>query len=62
AWPLALIYAALIVFASLFPFEGWREQGVSPWVFFTARIPPPYWTWFDVNINVVGYAPLGFLL
>ncbi|GAD21128.1 VanZ family protein [Acidovorax sp. MR-S7] len=62
AWPLALIYGALIVFASLFPFEGWREQGISPWVFFTARIPPPYWTWFDVNLNVAGYAPLGFLL
>ena len=62
AWPLALIYAALIVFASLFPFEGWRGQGVSPWVFLTARIPPPYWTWFDVAINVAGYAPLGFLL
>lgn len=62
AWPLALIYAALIVFASLFPFDGWREQGISPWVFLTARIPPPYWTWFDVTINVLGYAPLGFLL
>ena len=62
AWPLALIYAALIVFASLFPFDGWREQGISPWVFFSARIPPPYWTWFDVNMNIAGYAPLGFLL
>ena len=62
AWPLALLYTALIVFASLFPFEGWREQGISPWVFATAPLPPPYWTWFDVNINVIGYAPLGFLL
>ncbi len=62
AWPLALTYIALIVFASLFPFEGWREQGISPLVFLTARVPPPYWTWFDVNINVAGYAPLGFLL
>ncbi len=62
AWPLALIYAVLIVFASLFPFEGWREQGVSPWVFLTAKIPPPYWTWFDVNLNLAGYAPFGFLL
>ncbi|WCM88033.1 VanZ family protein [Acidovorax sp. NCPPB 3576] len=62
AWPLALIYAALVVFASLFPFDGWREQGISPWVFLTARIPPPYWTWFDVNINIAGYAPFGFLL
>ena len=62
AWPLALIYAALIVFASLFPFQGWREQGVSPWVFLTARMPPPYWTWFDAGLNLAGYAPLGFLL
>lgn len=62
AWPLALIYAALIVFASLFPFEGWRAQGIDPLVFLTARIPPPYWTWFDVNTNIAGYMPLGLLL
>ena len=62
AWPLALAYVALVVFASLFPFEGWREQGISPWVFLTAHMPPPYWTKFDVGINVVGYMPLGFLL
>ena len=59
AWTLAAIYAALIVFASLFPFEGWRVQGVNPWVFLTAQLPPPYWTGFDVATNVVGYAPLG---
>lgn len=62
AWPLALSYTALIVFASLFPFSGWRAQGISPWEFFSARIPPPYWSWFDVNANWLGYAPLGFLL
>ncbi|NMM76030.1 VanZ family protein [Acidovorax sp. SRB_14] len=62
AWPLALVYAALIVFASLFPFYGWRAQGISPEVFLWAPIPPPYWTGFDVAINVLGYAPLGFLL
>ena len=62
AWPLALVYAALIVFASLFPFDGWRAQGISPEVFLFARIPPPYWTGFDVAVNVLGYAPLGFLL
>lgn len=62
AGPLALIYAALIVFASLFPFDGWRAQGIDPWVFLASPIPPPYWTGFDVTSNLVGYAPLGFLL
>ncbi|KRC28644.1 MULTISPECIES: VanZ family protein [unclassified Acidovorax] len=62
AGPLALIYAALIVFASLFPFDGWRAQGIDPWVFLVARMPPPYWTGFDVTSNFIGYAPLGFLL
>lgn len=62
AWPLAQVYVALIVFASLFPFTGWRAQGISPAVFFFAKLPPPYWTGFDITINVVGYAPLGFLL
>lgn len=62
AWPLAWVYAALIVFASLFPFIGWRDQGISPWVFLSAPLPPPYWTGFDVATNMVGYAPLGFLL
>lgn len=62
AWPLALVYAVLIVFASLFPFDGWRAQGIDPRVFLFAQIPPPYWTWFDVNTNIVGYAPLGFFL
>lgn len=62
AWPLALVYSLLIVFASLFPFDGWRAQGIDPRVFLFAKIPPPYWTWFDVNTNIVGYAPLGFFL
>ena len=62
AWPLALVYSVLIVFASLFPFDGWRAQGIDPQVFLFARIPPPYWTWFDVNTNIVGYVPLGFFL
>lgn len=62
AWPLALLYSVLIVFASLFPFEGWRVQGVSPWFFITERLPPAYWTWFDINTNIAGYVPLGFFI
>lgn len=61
AWPLALVYVALVVYASLYPFEGWREVSVRPWAFIVAP-PPPHWTLFDIGINVVGYAPLGFLL
>lgn len=61
AWPLALVYAGLIVYASLFPFENWRDQGVAPWFFLVAPLPR-YWTGFDVVANLVGYMPLGFFL
>ncbi|MDP2370449.1 VanZ family protein [Rhodoferax sp.] len=61
AWPLAWIYVVLVVYASLYPFSDWRDQGMAPWTFLTAPLPK-YWTWFDVLTNVLGYAPLGFLL
>lgn len=61
AWPLALIYVVLVVYASLYPFEGWRDQGIAPWAFLASPLPK-YWTGFDVAANVVGYVPLGFLL
>jgi VanZ family protein len=61
AWPLALSYAALIIYASLYPFSEWRDQGIAPWAFLTAPLPR-YWTGFDVAANLLGYAPLGVLL
>lgn len=61
ALPLALAAICLVVYASLYPFTEWRDQGISPLRFLTAPLPK-YWTWFDVGINVAGYAPLGFLL
>jgi len=61
AWPLALVYFGLIVYASLYPFGPWRDQGVAVWSFLAAPWPK-YWTAFDVVSNVLGYAPLGFLL
>lgn len=61
AWPLALAYAALIFYASLYPFEGWRDQGIPPWAFMESPWPR-WWTGFDLTANVLGYAPLGFLL
>ena len=51
----------MVVYASLYPFAGWRDQGLSPLAFLWAPWPR-YWTWFDVWTNLVGYGPLGFLL
>lgn len=61
AWPLSQICVALIAYASLYPFDQWRDQGIEPWSFLTAPWPK-YWTGFDVASNVLGYAPLGFFL
>lgn len=61
AWPLALMYIALIGYASLYPFNEWRDQGIAPWSFLAAPLPR-YWSGFDVASNVAGYAPLGFFL
>ena len=62
AWPLAQAYAALVVYASLYPFAGWRDQGIAPWDFLFEPAGRKYWTGFDLAANVVGYVPLGFLL
>jgi VanZ family protein len=61
AWPLSLIYAALVLYASLFPFSGWRDQSNDWWLMVTAPWPH-YWTAFDLLSNFVGYMPLGFFL
>lgn len=61
AWPLAQAWAALIAYASLYPFGDWRDQGIAPWAFLQSPWPR-YWTAFDFAANTAGYAPLGFLL
>ena len=61
ASPLALLYAALIVYASLYPFTGWRLPGV-PLLSFLVAPWPRWWTWFDLLANLVGYLPLGALV
>lgn len=55
----ATCYLALIVYASLHPFSGWRIAGLSPFVFLDAAWPR-YWTTFDLAINVATYVPFGF--
>jgi VanZ family protein len=56
-----LAYSLLIVYASWFPFTGWRDLGVSPFAYLWAPWPR-YWTAFDLAINVAGYAPFGMFL
>lgn len=58
---LAFSYFVLIVYASLHPFSGWRDPGLSPFVFLEAGWPR-YWTAFDLIINISAYMPLGFFL
>lgn len=53
AIPLSLLFAALVVYASLYPFEGWRWSGGQVWAFLSAPLPR-YWTKFDVSANLVG--------
>ena len=56
---LALIYALLVVYASLYPFWPWRwPTGVSgPGVLVLHW--PRYWLGFDIWANALGYAPFG---
>ena len=61
AWTLSWLCVLVIVYASLYPFEDWRNQEIAPWSFVTAPWPV-YNTWFDINSNLLGYAPLGFWL
>lgn len=56
-----LTYLLLIIYASWFPFSGWRSSGLSPFTFLNLT-PPRYWTGFDVMVNVVGYVPFGALI
>jgi len=54
------VYALLVVYASLYPFSGWRDQGLPAFAYLVAP-PSPYVTAFDVVANVLGYVPFGFL-
>lgn len=61
AVPLAWLYAALIVYASLYPFSGWRPVGHSP-LDFLLQPGSRWWSGIDVVSNLVGYLPLGLLV
>ena len=56
---LLLAYALLVIYASLYPFSDWRDQGVGPFEFL-AGAWPRYITVFDLVTNFAAYLPLGF--
>jgi VanZ family protein len=62
AWPLALVLVALVLYASLYPFVGWRwPQGMvgADWLL----LPWPKGRLrFDELSNFLGYVPIGALL
>jgi VanZ family protein len=62
ATPLAWSYALLVVYASLYPFAGWRwPPGQS--LLALAVLPKTNWLLsFDITSNLLGYLPLGALL
>jgi VanZ family protein len=53
-------YTLLIVYASLHPFSGWRDQGAGAFAFLGAGLPR-YVTPFDLTANFIAYLPFGFL-
>jgi VanZ family protein len=62
AVPLAWAWVGLIVYASLFPFDGWRwPPGVAAWQLLRLAWPR-YFIPFDIAGNLLAYAPLGALL
>ena len=56
-----LAYLLLIIYASWYPFSGWRDSGVPPLAFLNLA-KQRYWTGFDVTVNIIGYIPFGVLL
>ena len=55
-----VVYVVLVAYASLYPMEGWRDHGLSPWAYLSSPWPR-YITLFDVAANILGYVPYGFL-
>ncbi len=59
---LALSFAVLVLYASLFPFEGWRWPPGQDLRVLLALPPSPYHDPFDTWSNLLGYLPLGCLV
>ena len=62
ATPLSLAYAALVLYASLYPFGPWRWPPGMDGAHLLALPWPPWTILFDLWSNLLGYLPLGALL
>jgi VanZ family protein len=56
---LAWVYATLVVYASLFPFEGWRWPPGQSLLALLVLPSALHQSVFDISSNLLGYAPLG---
>jgi len=56
-----ICFTLLVVYASLYPFSGWVNNGISPFAYLSAP-KPRYITDFDLLTNVLGYCPFGALV
>ncbi len=54
-------YLIIVLLASLYPFAGWRSTGTGMFAYLSMAWPA-YHTPGDVELNVLGYLPLGVLL
>lgn len=59
---LALVYAVLVTYASLYPFEGWRWPREASWDDLLVLPWVPWGDAFDLWSNGLGYMPFGLLL
>ena len=62
AAPLAVVFAALILYASWYPFSGWHWPPGQSLVSLLALPWPPWRDAFDMWVNLLGYLPWGLLL
>src|SRR4051812_3107291 len=62
AVPLAAAFAALIAYASLYPFSDWTWPPGHGFVALLQLPWPRYFIRFDIVANLLGYIPLGALV
>ncbi len=61
AFHLATATALVIVFASLYPYAGWRDPGITVFSFLSSPLPR-HVLWGDFLINFSAYIPLGLFI